>query len=149
MARAISKGGWTHIRYAHCRRPTRLDVACPRCGGLAHATKTSEVGLSTFTNDCSGTWDKNDWNVVCTSCVYRASHLSYELLPPCYWQVEVGALLVWAWNRDHLSFLARYLNGDDISGDAYAGLATYVPGDWKAAGKRVATTLMATLAQAT
>lgn len=138
MSRAINNGSSTHVRYGHSCRPRDLDVQCPSCGHRALANKVSERNESTLIGDMSPGWNVADWTISCLSCAYRAHDVAYDHLPKLFWDFTVGDIGVWAWNRDHLAFLAKYLSGDRTSDDPYAWLGTYVPGDWQRIGRRIA-----------
>ena len=129
MSRSITNGSSTHARYGHRSRPKRLDVKCPRCGYLAKAEKDSEKKSGAIIGDLSPTWEISDWRVTCLSCPHRIDSLAYEDLPELFYsQDEFG---VWAWNREHLFTLLRYLNGESMQDDPYAWFLAYVPGKWK------------------
>jgi hypothetical protein len=131
MSSSIDSGGWTHVRYAHASRPRDIEVACPRCSARARASKVSERNSPPIVGDLSPTWNLSDWTVVCTACPYRAADLGYEGLPPLFWTTTVDDLEVWAWNRDHLVFLSKFLNGEAADHDEYAWFGAYVPGAWQ------------------
>jgi hypothetical protein len=137
MPSSISNGGSTHVRYGHACRPRDLDVACPRCGARAQASKISERNSPPIVGDLSPSWNESDWIVVCTACPYRAADLGYERLPPLFWTTRVGDLEVWAWNRDHLVFLNKFLNGEPTDRDAYGWFGAYVPGVWQRQRARI------------
>ena len=131
MSRALTNGSKTHVRYGHSSRARDIDVVCPRCGARARAFKASERDCGVVVSDLKGTWEIPDWTVACLSCPHRSQDLTYEKLPPLFWQFTSRSAEVWAWNRDHLVFLAAYLSGEAVDGDAYAWFAPYVPGEWK------------------
>lgn len=137
--------GPAHVRYGHRCRPRDLEVACPRCGALATAKKASESSEPSLIGDMSPSWSLEDWKVACTACLHRASGLAYDHLPACYWTFDVGRIRVWAWNREHLEFLGRYLRGDSAESEPYAWLGTYVPGEWKLNAPRVVEAIAARL----
>ena len=131
MSRALTNGSKTHVRYGHSSRARDIEVVCPRCGARARAFKASERDCGVVVSDLKGTWEIPDWTVACLSCPHRSQDLTYEKLPPLFWQFTSRSAEVWAWNRDHLVFLAAYLSGEAVDGDAYAWFAPYVPGEWK------------------
>lgn len=143
-------GGLPHVLYGHRCRPRDIEVSCPRCGHLARARKKSEENERHFhlVGDLSPNWFLNDWTIRCTDCVYRAEDVAYDDLPARYWTFDVGDLVVWAWNRDHLVFLSKYLNGEDTTRDPYGWLGAYVHGAWKQDGARIATAIAARLEKA-
>jgi hypothetical protein len=102
------------------------------------AAKVSERNGPTLIGDLSPGWNVAAWTISCLSCAYRAHDLAYDGLPKLFWELAVGDIGVWAWNRDHLVFLAKYLTGDAASDDPYAWLGAYVPGDWQRKGRRIA-----------
>lgn len=118
--------GVTHVRYGHKCRPTVLDVCCTRCGGRASARKPSESEMGVIVGDTCGTWHLADWMIRCVSCPLRVTGLSYSDLPALYYE-EDG---FYAWNRDHLLFLADSFHGHDTSGNPYGVLGTYIKGEW-------------------
>jgi len=141
VTRSIDNGGATHARYGHRSRARDLDVVCPQCGGRALATQPSASDSGVIVGDLHPAWGLADWTVSCSRCGHGATELSYERLPPLFWMLESGTETVWAWNRDHLAFVAAVLEGQDVRSDPYAWLAAYVPGNWKRDGKRVARTI--------
>lgn len=138
--------GLTHVRYGHSCRPREIEVRCPRCGALATAQKVSEVGGPELVGDLSPSWSLDDWEITCSACPFRRSGVSYDALPPRYWCFEVGRVVVWAWNREHLAFIRRYLLDDSNDLERYVWLGTYIPGDWKANARQVATAIEMRLA---
>jgi len=134
MTRAIHSGGSTHARYAHRSRARDLDVVCPRCEARAVATQPSAAGSGVVVSDVHPAWRESDWRVTCSRCPHRLEGLGFDALPPLFWQFDG----IWGWNRDHLVFVARLLDGEDVASDPYAWFAAYVPGEWKRDGKRVA-----------
>jgi hypothetical protein len=72
------------------------------------------------------------------TCPYRTADRAYEDLPDLFWTTTVGDLEVWAWNRDHLVFLTKYLSGDATKDDTYDWFAAYVPGTWQKKRDRIA-----------
>jgi len=103
------------VRYGHDSRARDLEVVCPRCGGRARAFKPSEEKGGVIVGDLSPAWNVADWRVSCVACPYRADGVAYQTLPELFWQFAVGRTHVWAWNRDHLTFLATYLDGDETA----------------------------------
>lgn len=134
---SLTSSGLTHVRYGHGCRARDLEVVCPRCSALAKAHKPSEKDESLVVGDLSPSWGLADWVVVCSGCPFRAANLRYRDLPPCYWCFDVGSISVWAWNRDHLVFIRRYLQDQAHRDDPFAWLGAYVPGEWKANADRV------------
>ena len=118
--------GMTHVRYGHNHRPTLLEVRCPRCGGRASASKPSESDMGSVVGDLSGTWHLHDWVVSCSSCPLRLVDRGYDELPPLYF-VRDG---IFAWNLEHLQFIADSLRGFDTSSDPYHFFGAYIKGDW-------------------
>lgn len=88
--------------------------------------------------DLSETWNLPNWETSCPSCPYRATGLSYDALPALFWRFTVRRSEVWAWNRDHLAFLAAFLVKEDVRRHPYSWFAAYVPGVWKRNGKVIA-----------
>jgi hypothetical protein len=64
--------------------------------------------------------------------------LAYEALPELFWRFTFRKAEVWAWNRDHLAFLAALLREEDVAGHPYSWFAAYVPGVWKREGVAIA-----------
>lgn len=131
MRSSIDSGGLTHVRYAHGSRPTRIDVACPACGELAVSRLQNSEELAAVLGDLHPAWRVGGFDTTCLSCPNRLRSVTLEQLPPLYWRFDVGDLSVWAWNRDHLTFLLRLLSGEECRDNPYAWLETYVPGAWK------------------
>lgn len=138
MASAISNGSLTHVRYGHASRPREIDVVCAGCGGCAHASQPTEQRHAIVVSDLSEAWSIPNWRTSCPSCPYRASGLAYEALPELFWRFTVRDAEVWAWNRDHLAFLAAFLGEEDVAGHPYSWFAAYVPGVWKREGEVIA-----------
>lgn len=134
-------GRLSHGRYAHERRPTRLAVACPRCGARATAVEgdgSDPMGISVdggpdnYTVARSGEYaDPPVWSVRCSAAPHRTEGLRWDDLGEPWFQVEARGEVLWAWNEDHLRFLRDVLAGTNVSGHPYAPLATYVRGAWK------------------
>jgi hypothetical protein len=82
--------------------------------------------MGAIVGDLAHTWHIDDWIIQCVSCPKRLTGLSYNNLPPLYYE-EDG---IFAWNRDHLLFIADSLYGRDISGNPYVFLRAYIHGDW-------------------
>ena len=139
--------GLTHVQYGHSCRPRDIEVRCPRCGALAIARKPSEAGGREIVGDLSPSWALDDWEIVCLGCPFRTAGLAYDVLPTLFWTFEVGRLVVWAWNREHLAFIRRHLIGESTPTERYAWLGTYIPGDWKASAQRVARAIETCLAK--
>ncbi len=129
MLSSINNGGLTHVRYGHACRPKLLEVVCPKCKSMAKAEKESERDYGTIIGDLSPSWNIDDWIISCTQCFHKESGISYDDLPKLFF--SGGELNIWAWNKDHLTFLIKYLSGQSIKGDRYEWLSTYVPGRWK------------------
>jgi len=123
-------GGLTHIRYAHVRRPTLIEVKCPRCQGCAVATDESHALGELIVMDLSPYW-RSDYSLRCTSCMYRESDVAYADLPERFHQISIQGRTLWAWNREHLLMIRKVLRGERLDGDPYAFLATYIHRDWK------------------
>ena len=122
--------GHSHARYDHRCRARDLHVRCPRCHGRALATKDSEQGQSVLISELAGTWDVADWQVRCDSCPYRTSGLAFEALPALFYRLAAGGVELWAYNRDHLEMLGRFLEGRDVDHHPYGWLDTYAHKDW-------------------
>lgn len=119
-----------HIRYDHASRAKRLHVQCPKCNSRAEAYQPSQTSVGVIAHDCTEPWYSEDWSVVCERCFWRASDLAYSELPELYYQVAARGVVMWAWNRDHLTMLRLLLSGDDISGHRYEWFATYAQQEW-------------------
>ena len=140
MENSMASGGPAHVRYGHNCRPKDLLVKCPACGGMSLAQKVSERdNREDLVVDISPSWHLNDWELICTTCPKRLDGLSYDSLPTLFY--SGGELGVWAWNREHLEFLAQYLGGKDVSASPYRWLSTYARGKWKANAERVCKSL--------
>jgi hypothetical protein len=101
-------------------------------------------------DDLCPSWRLDDWCVTCTACLYRVPELAFEQLPPEYWRLECGDLSVWAWNRDHLAFIAAFLRADETADKSpYAWFGAYVPGEWKSDAARVAKAIALKLGSST
>jgi hypothetical protein len=122
--------GINHVRYDHKSRPTRIDIKCPRCNGLAMAKDIDNTKYE-FVSDLAPTWDNSSFSVTCANCLYRKEKLSYGELAEPYYQIYGRGEVLWAWNRLHLDMLLKYLNGRDVKGHPYEFYQTYVHGDWK------------------
>jgi hypothetical protein len=142
---AISNGGMTHARYAHNCRPRDLELQCPRCGALAIAKKPSEAREPLLIGDLSPGWSLPDWCLTCSACLYRKEGLAFDDLPQPYWHVEVGDIGVWSWNRDHMVFIAEYLDGKASPNHPYAWFGSYIPGTWKRRAADVSRAIIARL----
>lgn len=130
---AKDAGGLTHIRYGHACRPARIDVRCRRCAGRAIATLPGETAR--LIGDMHPRWNPAGpwWTVQCAMCLAREPDVAYRDLPPLFWQASFRHGALWAWNREHLGFLIRYLQGAPADAEPYGWLAAYVPGRWKSA----------------
>ena len=129
MISSKNNGSLTHVRYGHTSRPRRLDVICPSCGSLAHATKISEDGYNELIiGDLSPSFQLNDWDIKCMSCPKRISNLAYEELPKLFY--SEGALDIWAWNGDHATCIIDFLSGKDTSKNPYHWFMTYIRKEW-------------------
>lgn len=97
--------GWTlhagpnHSRYDHRQRPARLDVRCPRCAGLTLATPIPGAHPAQqdmrIASDTGPLWNQ-PFALRCTACLYRASDVPYERLPPLFHQISVSGRSLWA-----------------------------------------------------
>ncbi|BEU03585.1 hypothetical protein OAG1_23850 [Agarivorans sp. OAG1] len=126
----LMNGGLTHVRYDHKSRPSKIDIKCPNCSSLAIA-KDEEVGDSLFVGDMSPSFKGSPFSITCTSCMYRKKRLAYEELTEPYFQFEGRGGILWAWNREHLDMIYKYLNGIPIKEHDYKFYHTYIHGDWK------------------
>lgn len=75
-----------HVVYEHDHTPLYLHLACPSCGKRATA-RGARFGT---------------YELRCPKCLLRRTSVTYEDLPPLFYQVAVGVSTLWAWNRDHL-----------------------------------------------
>ncbi len=126
-----SGGGINHVRYDHKRRPTKIDVVCPSCEGLAIATDTEEAADSVFACDLDPSWKGTPFSVKCTECTYKKDGLDYFHIPKPFHEIYVYGERLWAWNLQHLDMIYCFLNDESIKGHAYASLQTYIHGKWK------------------
>ena len=126
-----SGGGSTHVRYDHLQRPTKIEVACPRCGGCAAATEPTYDHGILVVDDTSSCWNKSDFKIRCTSCFWHASNLHYSQLPEPYHQVSVFGRTLWAWNAEHLEMIEQSLEGQSVRGHPYAFFETYIHRGWQ------------------
>ncbi len=138
--------GPSHVRYDHRRRARDLHLRCPKCDDLAFAGKTSERNQGLLVHDLAGTWHLSDWQVQCTTCLYRIADCSYDALPDLYYRVSARGVELWAWNRDHLQMLHQLLSGEDVSAHSYGSLATYAHRDWLLKKKALAKAVEVALA---
>jgi len=122
--------GYSHVRYDHKFRPTKIEFICPLCQSRVIAKQPAFGEGYLFAGDTSMHWDKADFSARCTNCFYRAEGLSYRQLPEPFHQVSVAGRTLWAWNTEHLLMLADLLAGRSVAGDPYACLATYAHRGW-------------------
>ena len=123
---SMSNGSLSHVFYLHTRRPTSIDVACPKCAGMACAKKTSEMESGPLSYDLSGAWHLSDWKVICKCCTFRQGGIAYASLPKVFWESDG----LWAWNEDHLNFLEKRLSGEDTSDSPYDTYSVYIEKEW-------------------
>lgn len=122
--------GLNHIRYEHCSRPVLLHLSCPKCARRCVAKKPSENHNKLYAGDCTKAWGTDDWEVRCESCLYRKSGLSYDALPSLYYKVCTSGGELWAWNKDHLITLKRFLNHENVKDEPYEWFLTYAKKEW-------------------
>lgn len=117
---------WRHVLYEHSSRPTRLDLSCPSCSSKIRFIKDSEKAHS-FSGDCSGTWNLNDWRGTCTNCIKQFVNYSYEELPELFYKSKSTG--IWAWNLEHLTHLLNYFQGIKDNSD-YEYFDNYLRRKW-------------------
>jgi hypothetical protein len=129
--------GLSHLRYDHQRRPTLLEVKCPQCHGKAAATEPCYAeGVVLVGEGSCPHWDKSDWRVACSSCLFRSTGRSYFDLGELFYQAEARGVVLWAWNREHLVMLYDLLSNRPVDNHRYAWFATYAQKDWLKGSRR-------------
>jgi hypothetical protein len=68
--------------------------------------------------------------VKCLSCVFRAAEVSFDTLPPLFYQGSARGSGLWAWNRDHLLFLRSYLHSPHSREGKKSWYSVYVRREW-------------------
>jgi hypothetical protein len=122
--------GRNHVRYDHKRRPTLIEIVCPKCGGCAAAKEASYERGRLASGDLSPTWNEAAFSVMCLQCMHRASGLKYQDLTEPFHQISVSGRTLWAWNADHLNMVQRVLMGQSIANHPYASFSTYIHRGW-------------------
>jgi hypothetical protein len=131
------RSGWSHLRYDHERRPTLVDVRCPKCHGKAVATEPChDEGYSIVGEGSCEHWEKSEWRIVCLTCPFRNSGKSYFEIGELFYRIVSGDIVLWAWNRDHLIMLLDLLSKRPITSHKYASFATYAERDWLTGSRR-------------
>lgn len=131
------RSGWSHLRYDHQRRPTLVEVKCPKCGGRATATEPcyGEGHFVAAEGSCPH-WNTSEWSVSCSGCMFRSSGQSYLDIGEFFYQAKSGAIVMWAWNREHLLMLYDLLSNRSVENHKYAWCATYAHRDWLKGSRR-------------
>ena len=131
--------GSSHLRYDHQRRPTLLEVGCPKCHGKAVATEPcyAEGHLVVGEGSCPH-WETREWSIGCLNCSFRNSGQSYSEVGEFFYRIVTGSAVLWAWNREHLLMLYKLVSGKQVSNDRYACFATYAERDWLKGSQRKA-----------
>lgn len=122
--------GFSHLRYDHKHRPTKIECICPLCGGRAIAQEPAFEEACLIVHDISAGWDQLLFRVRCTQCMYRANGLGYSDLGEPFHQISVSGRTLWAWNSEHLAMLRKLLAGESIAEDPYGWFATYAQRGW-------------------
>lgn len=131
------KSGWSHLRYDHHRRPTLVEVKCPKCGARATATEPCYAeGYFVVGEGSCPHWNESEWSVSCSDCMFRSSNKSYLDLGEYFYKAKSGGVVIWAWNREHLVMLYDLLSNRPIENHKYASFATYAHKDWLKGSRR-------------
>jgi hypothetical protein len=121
----------------HITRPDEVHVVCPKCGGRAVAC-TQQGRRFAFNMVDLGPGMAALWSVTCLACPYRAQDLAYQDIGGRYYRVEARGKELWAWNRDHLVMMLRYLEGRSISDHPYRPYRTFMRKEWISRSNRAA-----------
>lgn len=131
------RSGWSHLRYDHERRPTLVEVRCPKCHGKAQATEPCyDEGYTVVGAGSCAHWEKLDWRIVCLICPFRSSGKGYLEIGEFFFRIVNRGIVLWAWNREHLVMLCDLLSERPIKNHKYASLATYAERDWLKGSRR-------------
>ena len=131
--------GLSHLRYEHHRRPTLIEVKCPKCKARATATEPcyAEGYVIVGEGSCPH-WERPEWSITCSGCTFRTSGQSYFDIGPLFYTTASRGVDLWAWNREHLLMLSDLLSDRPVANHRYASLATYAHKDWLKASHRSA-----------
>ncbi len=123
-------GSMTHVRYDHKQRPSKIEIKCPKCGGLAIAVEPCHAEGRLIVGDLNPPWRTPSFDVTCTACLYRAKQQAYGDLTEPYHQIAHHRDILWAWNLAHLGMIADVLRGRSVDYHPYAFVATYIHRTW-------------------
>ena len=127
----------SHVRYDHQRRPTFVEVKCKKCGARATATEHCyEKGHIVVGEGSCPHWNKSQWSVSCSVCMFRSTGQNYFDIGDFFYQVTSGGVVLWAWNREHLMMLHDLLTNKPVEEHKYACFATYAHRDWLKGSRR-------------
>ena len=131
------QSGASHLRYAHQRRPTLVEVRCPKCQGKAVATEPCyDQGYSVVGEGSCEHWEQVDWEIACLRCPFRSSGKSYFEIGEFFYRIVARSIVLWAWNREHLLMLFDLLSERPIKNHKYASFATYAESEWLTGSRR-------------
>ena len=131
------RSGWSHLRYDHHQRPTLVEVKCPKCGGKAAATEPCHgEGYIVVGEGSCPHWNKSEWSVSCSDCMFRSSGNNYFDIGEFFYQVQSRGVIMWAWNREHLLMLYDLLSNRPVLNHKYSWFATYAERDWLKESRR-------------
>ena len=123
--------GSSHLRYDHTRRPTLIEVKCPKCHGKASATEPCyQEGDSVVGEGSCPHWVKPEWSIACSGCTFRRSGQNYSEIGELFYRTVTRGVALWAWNREHLVMLSDLLSDRSIANHKYRSFATYAHRDW-------------------
>jgi hypothetical protein len=133
------RSGLTHLRYDHERRPTLIEVKCPKCHGRARATEPcyAEGDVIVGEGSCPH-WEKPEWSIACLACTFRSSGQSYFEIGELFYRTVTRGVEMWAWNREHLHMVYDLLSDRPVDNHRYAWFATYAHRDWLKGSRRKA-----------
>ncbi len=114
----------------HLTRPDEIHVVCPKCGGRAMARTPARRHYAFHMVDLDPRGFASHWSVTCLECPHRARNLAYRDIGNRYYRVEVRGKELWAWNKDHLVMMLRFLEGQSISDHPYRLYRTFMRKEW-------------------
>ena len=120
-------GPTTHPRYAHENSPSEIHVRCPKCKGKALARR-APLPILPIGKQPPPSGPR--WQLTCLECMHRADKLEFEDLTEPWYQISARGETLFAWNRDHLVMLGRFLGGESVEGDPYEDYVAYVRRTW-------------------
>lgn len=119
----------SHVRYGHFHFPRVVALVCPTCHEQALATNV----------DCPVDYEhfldispfRNLWKVSCSNCSLRREEgwdtlKSYKL----WYKLDLRKEEVWAWNRQHLSFIIQRLEKKADRAHPWIYFESYLPKTW-------------------